>query len=66
MTMIKIARWLSLAAAPTFAIKAVLMGMVGPSVSSGMVPMYTLMAVFNFAPWLELISRQSHKRGSDD
>ena len=66
MIMIRIARWLSLAAAPTFAITAVLMGIVGPSVSSGMVPMYALMAIFNFAPWLELISRQSRKRGSND
>jgi hypothetical protein len=62
----KIARWLQLAAAPTFAITAVLTGILGGSVSGGMVPMYMLMAVFNVAPWLELISRQGRKRGPDD
>lgn len=66
MVMKRIARSLSLAAAPTFAVTAVLKGILGASMSSGMFPMYALMAVFNFAPWLELISRQNRKRGSHD
>jgi hypothetical protein len=61
-------RWLSLAAAPTFAIMALLTGVLGggapdvlcsaahdASVLSGMVPMYVLMSVFHVAPWLKLI-----------
>ena len=60
---------LSLAAAPTFAIMALLTGVLGggapdvlcsaaqdASPLSGMAPMYLLMSVFHAAPWLELIS----------
>ena len=58
---------LSLAAAPTFAIMAILTqiwdgGMSGmlcaPTTSplTGMVPMYVLMSAFHSAPWLRLIS----------
>jgi hypothetical protein len=62
------ADWLYLAAAPTFAIMALLTGVLGgapdmlcsaaPSASplSGMVPMYLLMSAFHLAPWLKLIS----------
>jgi hypothetical protein len=57
------ADWLSLAAAPTFGVMALLVS--GGSMSSplgGMVPMYLLMAVFNSAPWLKLVS--SRRNGS--
>jgi hypothetical protein len=63
------ADWLGLAAAPTFAIMALLAGVDGGSMSnmlcsaaqdasplSGMVPMYLLMSAFHSAPWLKLIS----------
>ena len=62
------ADWLSLAAAPTFAIMALLTGVLGGGPSdmlcsaaqdasplSGMVPMYLLMSAFHSAPWLKLI-----------
>jgi hypothetical protein len=65
-----ISGWLSLAAAPAFAIMALLAGVDGGGTSdvlcsaahgasplSGMVPMYLLMSVFHSAPWLKLISR---------
>lgn len=61
------ADWLSLAAAPTFAIMALLTGVLsgGPpdalcfaahdaSPLSGMVVMYVLMSAFHLAPWLKL------------
>jgi len=61
--------WLSLAAAPTFAIMALLTSVLGggapdmlcsavqhASPLSGMVPMYVLMSAFHLAPWLKLIS----------
>jgi hypothetical protein len=60
------ARLLSLAAAPTFGVTALLKGILGASMLSEMVPMYAPMAIFNFAPWLELISRQGRKRGCHD
>ncbi len=62
------ARWLSLAAAPVFAVMAVLsasepaaemicsmsgMQMQGASVFSGMVLMYVLMSLFHIGPWLK-------------
>jgi hypothetical protein len=65
------AGWLGLAAAPVFAIMALITGvwggsppdmlcsaMHGGSVLSGMVPMYLLMSLFHAAPWLKLIYNQ--------
>jgi hypothetical protein len=65
------ADWLCLAAAPTFAIMALLTSVLGggpldmlcsaaqdASPLSGMVPMYLLMCAFHSAPWLKLISRR--------
>jgi hypothetical protein len=62
---------LSLAAAPTFAIMALLTAALGggpldvlcsaaPDASplSGMIPMYVLMSAFHAAPWLKLVSRR--------
>jgi hypothetical protein len=73
------ADWLSLAAAPTFAIMAVLPAalgdgpqdmlcatMPGASPLSGMAAMYLLMSAFHLTPWLRLISnRRSGARRSD-
>ena len=66
-----VADWLYLAAAPTFAIMALLTGVHGGSPMdpicspaqdafplSGMALMYVLMSVFHLAPWLKLISRR--------
>lgn len=62
------ADFLYLAAAPTFAIMALLTGVLGggspdglcsivsASPLSGMVPMYLLMSAFHSAPWLKIIS----------
>ena len=62
--------WLGLAAAPTFAVMALLACMssggadmmcsAGHDASplSGMVPMYLLMSAFHLAPWLQLITRR--------
>ena len=62
------ADWLGLAAAPTFAIMALLQGVGGGRMDamcppfqdawplSGMVPMYLLMSAFHSPPWLKLIS----------
>ena len=62
------ADFLYLAAAPTFAIMALLSAVLGggppdalclsASPLSGMVPMYWLMSAFHLAPWLKLISRR--------
>ena len=65
------ADWLGLAAAPTFAVMALLTGIGsgGPadllcsamshaSALGGMVPMYLLMSAFHLGPWLRLLSRQ--------
>ena len=70
------ADWLSLAAAPTFAIMAVLTGVLGGgprsllcsttqdgSLLSGMVPMYLLMSAFHLVPWLKLVSRRRSGAG---
>jgi hypothetical protein len=64
------ADWLCLAAAPTFAIMALLTGVPGsgqttmvcataPDASplSGMAAMYLLMSAFHLAPWLKLCGR---------
>jgi hypothetical protein len=66
--------WLGLAAAPTFAIMALLTGAFGrgpadlfcsaareASPLSGMVPMYLLMSAFHSAPWLKLISSRASR-----
>ena len=72
------ADWLCLAAAPTFAVMALLTGvqssgqpdifcsaMHDASPLGGMVPMYVLMAAFHLAPWLKLVSsRRSGARRS--
>ena len=62
------ARWLGFAAAPTFALMALLTGVFGGgpmdmvcstgplSALSGMAPMYLLMSAFHLAPWLRLAS----------
>jgi len=63
------ADWLCLAAAPTFAVMALLTGvqsseqpdafcsaMHDASPLDGMMPMYLLMAAFHLAPWLKLVS----------
>jgi len=63
------AAWLGLAAAPTFAVMALVTGLQGaaagvaicgptPAASplSGMVVMYLLMGGFHLGPWLRLIS----------
>jgi hypothetical protein len=63
-------RWLSLAAAPTFAIMALLTEIHGGAMPNmlcsaaqnaspltGMAPMYLLMSAFHLAPWLRLFSR---------
>jgi hypothetical protein len=68
-------RLLSLAAAPTFAVMALLTGPLGPpdalctatphtsSVLNGMAAMYALMSAFHSAPWLKLVSnRCNHAR----
>ena len=59
------ARFLSLAAAPTFAVMALIAAigpadmlcaaMQGPLSLQGMVPMYGLMSAFHLAPWLRLV-----------
>jgi hypothetical protein len=63
------ADFLCLAAAPAFALMALLTGVLGggppdmlcsaahdASPLTGMVPMYVLMSAFHLAPWLKLIS----------
>jgi hypothetical protein len=64
------AGWLSLAAAPTFAVMALLTCLPGEAADmmcsaaqgasplSGMVPMYVLMSAFHAGPWLKLIARR--------
>jgi hypothetical protein len=64
----RVANALYLAAAPTFAMMALLTGVLGggppdalcsiagASPLGGMVPMYLLMSVFHSAPWLKLIA----------
>jgi len=62
------AGWLGLAAAPTFAVMALLTCMPGADAEmmcpaahgvswlGGMAPMYALMSAFHAAPWLKMIS----------
>jgi hypothetical protein len=67
-----LAKWLGLAASPTFATMALLTSLgSGPMVLcsgtvgfplSGMVPMYLLMSVFHAAPWLRLFAGRSAPR----
>jgi hypothetical protein len=69
-----IAKWLCLAAAPTFATMALMTGVLGGgpmdtlcsaghgSPLTGMVPMYLLMSAFHSAPWLKLISSMPSPR----
>src|SRR5947208_10123454 len=69
-TAVGAADFLYLAAAPTFAIMALLTcvlgggpadalcSIAGASPLSGMVPMYLLMSAFHLAPWLKLIARR--------
>lgn len=67
-----LARWLALAATPTFAIMALLTAVLaggpadvlcsaGPgSALGGMVPMYLLMSAFHASAWLRLIAGRRH------
>jgi hypothetical protein len=70
-----LADWLALAAAPTFALMAVVTGILDGgghqmacsatmhmSPLTGMVPMYVLMSGFHFTPWLKLISGWAKRR----
>lgn len=70
---LRAADWLGLAAAPTFALMALLSGVVGggpmdmlcsaahgASPLSSMVLMYGLMSVFHSGAWLRLIARRRH------
>ena len=65
------ADWLGLAAAPVFAIMALLTAVLGggqmamicsatqeTSPLGGMIPMYLLMSAFHSVPWLKLIARR--------
>ena len=69
------AKWLGLAAAPTFAVMALLTAVSGeghmamlcttvpaPSWLGGMVPMYLLMSAFHLAPWLKLMAGRGEWR----
>jgi hypothetical protein len=69
------ADWLSLGAAPTFALMAVATAILDSgthqmwcsaamhmSLLTGMVPMYALMSAFHLTPWLRLISRWANRR----
>jgi hypothetical protein len=71
------ADWLCLAAAPTFALMALLTGIDegGPrdmlcsatqdaSPLSGMIPMYLLMSAFHAVPWLKLVASRRSVEGS--
>ena len=68
---------LSFAAAPTFAIMALLSALHGGSMPdmicsaarggsplTGMVPMYVLMSAFHLAPWLRLLSGRRQPQGT--
>lgn len=65
-----LARWLGLAATPTFAVMALLTAVLGDgaadmlcgagqgSLLGGMVPMYLLMSAFHSGAWLRLIAER--------
>ncbi|QOZ07817.1 hypothetical protein [Bradyrhizobium sp. CCBAU 51765] len=67
-----LARWLALAATPTFAIMAALTIMIDGgqadmlcgagqvSLLGGMVPMYLLMSAFHASAWLRLMAERRH------
>ena len=67
-TALMLAKWLHFAAAPTFAVMALLTVILdsglpnalcsaaGHVMPGGMAPMYLLMAAFHLVPWLKLIS----------
>ncbi|MBZ9897823.1 MULTISPECIES: hypothetical protein [unclassified Mesorhizobium] len=67
-----IADWLGLAAAPTFALMALLAGIFGGDAAmlcmgtssplTGMPAMYLLMSAFHLAPWLRVISNRQAGR----
>ena len=64
-----LAKWLGLAASPTFAAMALLTSLGSAPMAAlcsaasfplgGMVPMYLLMSVFHATPWLRLIAGRS-------
>jgi hypothetical protein len=69
-----LAKWLGLAATPTFAIMALLTAVLGSPADTlcaaghgpmlgGMVPMYLLMSAFHSAAWLRLISERRRAVG---
>ncbi len=73
------ADWVSLAAAPTFALMAVVTGILDRGVLhmgcsaathmsplTGMVPMYALMSAFHLTPWLRLVSRWTRTGASHE
>jgi len=68
--------WLGLAATPSFALMALVTGLVhdggadmlcsaahAPWSIGGMAPMYVLMSVFHAAPWLKLMARFVRRQG---
>lgn len=65
------AGWLSLAAAPVFALMALWAGLFAQpdmlcmslhdTPLNGMVGMYTLMSIFHAAPWMKLIASRRHR-----
>lgn len=73
---LRAAGWLGFAAMPTFALMALLSGVVagdpmdmlcsaahGASPLSGMTLMYMLMSAFHSAPWLKWVARRHSNRG---
>jgi hypothetical protein len=67
--------WPALAAAPMFAVMAIVstlpgdagLGMIcgaAPLSLSGMAPMYLLMSLFHSAPWLELIASRLNRKSA--